>query len=164
MGTKLFNILSTIITRLSATIDRVTILISTINRVDTRTLLWTNSNPTAGFAGQTVSTNLGFDAFEIDYIGFTSQAGYRCTEKFYTDASTSDPVNGVLTFITGAGGQVGNGLYIFKRTVMVDENAGGLTFGELYRATPTQDWARYTNNTGIVPYKIYGLKFAGSTP
>lgn len=137
-------------------------ILNELVKAERKTLLWTNPNPTSGFAGQTISTNLDFDAFEIDYIGFTNQAGYRCTEKFYTEASTSDPVNGVLTFITGAGGQVQNGLFIFKRTVMVDENNGGLTFGELYRVTPTQDWARYTLNTGIVPYKIYGIEHYGS--
>ena len=117
-----------------------------------KTLLWTNPNPTSAFAGQTITVEMNYDAYEIVFTGFTGQADIKKIERLDEDM-------GILTFITGSAGQVGGVLYVFKRQIWKGQN--GIGFGEVYSAYPSANWARYTANTGIVPYKIFGIKLVG---
>ena len=117
--------------------------------VEKKTLLWTNSSPTNAFAGQTVIVDTNYDEYEIVYTGYTAQSQYKKTERL----SESD---GALTFITGSTGQESGSMYVFKRLVSIASN--GISIGEVYSATGSANWTRYTANTGIIPYKIYGIK------
>lgn len=159
MGTKLFDILSEIITRLIGVVNRVNAIASFTNRVDTRELLWTNPNPTAAFAGQIISgIPSTYDEYEIVFTGYTGQQESMKTTRIPQDYGGHG--TGYLTYITGASGQTSGALYVFKRYCTIVTS--GMQFGEVYSSCTTINngvWARYTANTGIVPHKIYGIKF-----
>ena len=124
-----------------------------LKTVETKTLLWTNPDPTSAFATQiaTFSNPDSYDGFDIQYLGYNSndQIDIHFTNRMDYDKT-------FLTYITGSSGTTNGTVYIFKRSV--ERVATGLQFGSCYSVNGAGNWASYSANTGIVPYKIYGYK------
>lgn len=113
-----------------------------------RVLLWTNANPTNAFAAQDINCGV-YDAYEIVFTGYASQPDIKLTTRL--DASQS-----TLQYITGSTDALSGNAYLFKRNVWKTQT--GVGFGDIYSAVPgVSNWARYTANTGCIPYQIYGL-------
>ena len=133
-------------------------VLSYLLKVERRTLLWTNSNPDANFAPQTILNNGqldGFDAVEIwsSFLGLNSPiyptkvlmgtSGSLAFQNLETTTATN-----ASTFINGV-----------ARTVTV--NASGITFGN---GQMTYNGGAYVNwQSRAIPYKIYGIKSGGGT-
>lgn len=116
--------------------------------IEKRKLLWTNARPTSTFAAQTVSLALsGYDFIEIVSRFTTSNVGQtveKCeigsrvfVEKFYNATSTSNHAS------------------IMHRTA--DVGADGVTFADA-KSKVTDENTSTTNNSLLIPYKIYGIK------
>ena len=116
--------------------------------VETKTLLWTNASPTSKFAAQTISLDLsGYDAVEIVSRFTTSNIGQtveKCevgsrvfVEKFYNATSTSAHAT------------------IMHR--QIDVSSDGVTFADAKRKV-TDENTSTTDNSLLIPYKIYGIK------
>ena len=114
-----------------------------------RTLLWTNPNPTSGFASQTITLNKTYDEYEIEYIGYVANNDYRKTIIFST-------TKGILDFITGSTGDMSGSIFFFKR--LIEKASNGILIGNVYSAGDNTAWSRYTADTGCVPYRIYGIE------
>ena len=113
-----------------------------------KTLLWTNASPTSKFAAQTISLDLsGYDAVEIVSRFTTSNTGQtveKCevgsrvfVEKFYNATSTSAHAT------------------IMHR--QIDVSSDGVTFADAKRKV-TDENTSTTDNSLLIPYKIYGIK------
>ena len=116
--------------------------------VETKTLLWTNASPTSVFAAQTISLDLsGYDTVEIVSQFITSNVGQtveKCefgsrvfVEKFYNATSTSAHAT------------------IMHR--QIDVNPGGVAFADA-KSKVVDENTSTTNNSLLIPYKIYGIK------
>lgn len=114
-------------------------------KVERRTLLWTNSSPTAVFSAQTISLDLSdYNEVEIEWLHNTGEQRSRLFNK----------------------GEVGaSGLLFTVRTDsfavqlrQFSSSASGITFTGGYVGTNA---ASYDNH--CIPYKIYGIKLGGGT-
>lgn len=138
MGTKLFNILSTIITRLY--------------RMDRRTLLWVNSSPSTPFPSQTIQCDMSYDAYEIHFAVYIGRDEENINQmEVLTNTSTT--LHGHL----GVAGRESGVLWTGKRVVSKAQD--GLLFDAPYAVSGTGNWAQYTSNMACVPVKIYGIKY-----
>ena len=141
MGTKLFNILSTIIAYLTTT--------------DRRTLLWTNATPTVGFPTQTLTFSERYDAYEIHFSTYVGRDEDKITQMEVLEGETT-----ALHGHVGSGGEVSGTLWTGRRTVWrspTDEKS--IVFGDPYSVFGTGNWSQYTSNMACVPMKIYGIKY-----
>lgn len=122
-----------------------------LSGVQSETLLWENSNPTANFTAQTISIpNLAeYARIKVVFCGWVT-ASWEFTEEFERD-----------TYIAGR-------LWVKSTNVMnatgreIKRNNEGLDIGDCYLRTVTSTGAAtsiYNNN--LVPLKIYGLKKVG---
>ena len=116
--------------------------------IEKRKLLWTNASPTSVFAAQTLSLALsGYDAVEIVSRFTTSNIGQtveKCevgsrvfVEKFYNATSTSAHAT------------------IMHR--QIDVSSDGVTFAGA-KSKVTDGNTSTTDNSLLIPYKIYGIK------
>lgn len=121
--------------------------------VETKTLLWTNANPTSAFAAQTLDSSdgipdlSGYDAVEIVSRFTTSNIGQtvdKCevgsrvfVEKFFNATSTSAHAT------------------IMHR--QVDFSSNSVTFADA-KSKVTDENTSTTKNSYLIPYKIYGIK------
>ena len=106
-------------------------------------LLWTNSNPTASFAAQTVSLDLS------DYAGVLveyerSIALNNVISRAYVKKEDYD----IVGFGAGNGGGYGSAVSAAGRNVKVNDN--GVIFGSGYSTAE--------DNSAFIPVKIYGVK------
>ena len=131
-------------------------ILSYLLKVERRTLLWTNANPTATFAPQQVSVDLSdYDEVEVSFMLWT---GYQQTSNImrckvganaivtavassnnYAVGSRPDPLARAWDFT------VANGVRIY----------GGV------EANFASQGAFATANHVLIPYKIYGIKYGG---
>lgn len=111
-------------------------------------LLWTNASPTSAFAAQTIQCDTGYDAYAIVYIGHTSAPAQKLTVLLVESDCQ-------LSFIAGSTGMTTGRIFMTIRqaTKAVD----GISFGSDYGCAADGSWYAY-NHSGIVPYKIYGIK------
>lgn len=138
MGTKLFNILSTIIARLSG--------------MDRRKLLWVNPNPSASFPSQTIQCDMSYDAYEIHFAVYTGRSEGNINQmEVLTNTSTT--LHGHL----GVSGRESGALWTAKRVVSKAQD--GLLFDAPYAVSGTGNWFQYTSNIACTPMKIYGIKY-----
>lgn len=106
-------------------------------------LLWTNSSPTASFAGQTVSLDLS--AYDFAMIQFKNNIASSVEDVDFTSLCPK----GVLTIAFGTSFSTASS-YLYKRSVTVSDT--GVVFG-----TGKQD---LSSGAGYaVPQKIFGIKF-----
>lgn len=105
----------------------------------TMSLIWTNPNPTATFAAQTVSLDLsGYDAIGIIPL-FSTSVQYPAFMQIYINTPSTVVLN---TYASDSNRQGG-------RTVTISSN--GLQFS-------AGNYNGSASNGNIIPYKIYGIK------
>lgn len=106
-------------------------------------LLWKNASPASAFAAQTISLDLsGYDSVFISC--FASNYSGR------TDKESHFAIKGEKTTLHSQGSVLAN------RDVTV--SATGLTFTDGVQRPTYGSWTSNTDNHGIVPDKIYGIK------
>lgn len=108
-------------------------------------LLWTNSNPTNTFSGQTIPLNLsGYDA--VDVVAVASR--------------TSDKMGTCRIYF---GAPVSQGLYLLgddatKHARDLTLHSDGITFQNGYYQYMASGSSKTTDSGQAIPYKIYGVK------
>lgn len=108
-------------------------------------LLWTNLNPSASFAPQTISLDLsGYDEVRVDM------------QQWGNDPyAYIIPIGKEVTAIKLSEVLSSASVYIQARKVSVASN--GVTFGSGgYRYIDLSSFT--TDNSRVIPYKIYGIK------
>lgn len=103
-------------------------------------LLWTNPNPTANFAAQTVALNLsGYDFFAIVPIFSVASPTFIPAQVFPCDDSQT---------------------HVMTVTARTNNNNGGrqITFSVSGLAFGSATYSGSTNNSYAIPYKIYGIR------
>lgn len=106
-------------------------------------LLWENASPTSSFVGQTLS--LDTKDYEV----------FAVTSKMSSGTAINTPLHLFLKNITTriVGFNMDNGKEVRIRQTTANDN--GVIFED---ATQTIDTAKQTNNTCLIPVKIYGIK------
>lgn len=99
-------------------------------------LLWTNSNPGAAFAAQTVSLDL------TEYAGVIIEFHDNDT-RLYVKKNDTDNTAGRYTIDTS-----------YTRSITINDNQ--MVISDTY--TAGSNGTQYINNTVLIPYKIYGVK------
>ena len=126
---------------------------TSVSRVTTTTLLWTNPSPTTAFVAQTVPLDLSnYDAVKIVALFVENTNSSFVTELpvgsedraiSYFYLNTTNTTN-ASTFLNGC-----------SRTASVSTT--GITFGKgqmIYIGNSYVDW-----NNRAIPWKIYGIKY-----
>lgn len=122
-------------------------------QAELKTLLWTNPNTTIAFNEQTILLDLsGYNAVEIHCLSGTSgnesSSGICCVGK-----------NIVLTYIGGGNAYGSGGVFLAERGFEVSQN--GIYVRRGLGAFMTEANFPYSNNTRMIPWKIYGVKYVG---
>lgn len=114
-------------------------------------LLWTNPDPTAEFAAQTVALDLSqYDAVII-YSRTTSVTLHCYADLFFKGTQGS-----VASCSTG-----GQGAITWVREIEVFADGSGILFSQGYRAGGTT--AVNGDNSAGIPYQIYGIRNTSSS-
>lgn len=117
------------------------------------TLLWTNSDPTAGFSPQTVALNLtSYKTIGILYRSSASVSGQTAFAFYPMGANITIPttISGYPDIINAGYGQT-TSMKATGRNITI--SGAGIVFGSGYSAESGS-----SNNYGI-PVKIYGIKY-----
>lgn len=107
--------------------------------IDTKTLLWTNPNP---------SNSFGATSFNVE-------SGYDCIEIVTTSGMT---VRGAGEFNMIRYGWSGGGAVVFARSATYDTSNGSVWFDNAIKAGLANMTNFETDNSALKPYKIYGIK------
>lgn len=137
-------------------------------KLEERTLLWTNPNPTSSFSSLTI--NLGnninvqdFDALDIEYHLFTSSKLTK-TVRFAVDDSINTNMYTRLFENVSAGAEA----YLWSmvnRVCEIGSENHYVIFANCYKfdvtkLSGTAIGANITeDNAYIIPYKVYGIKY-----
>lgn len=114
-------------------------------------LLWGNTSPDSSFDERTISLDLsGYDAVEVRYKCDPAEwfVGHEIVTKVYV--GTTGYANWIMQV-----GLTSDYIAIAERQTTVTEN--GITFSDCYWKY-TNAKAVTTQNTRLIPYKIYGIK------
>ena len=118
-----------------------------------RTLLWSNSDPTASFANQTISLDLSdYDICEVFFFE-SSNVGRRYSMSTRIPKGSTGIMRNLSTPASGSVCSV------IQRSVQVATN--GVDFGTGQYRGVTATSAMSTANDVFVPLSIYGIKLGG---
>ena len=118
-----------------------------------KTLVWTNPSPSSGFNAQTIPLDLSeYDAVEIHCNSGTSgnetSSGICLVGK-----------NIVLTYIGGGNSYGSGGVFLAERGFEVSTSGVNVRAG--LGSFMTEANFPYSNNTRMIPLKIYGIRYVG---
>ena len=117
-------------------------VLSYLLKVERRTLLWTNANPTATFAPQTVSLDLSsYDAVAVEFKAYPDL-------WIMLNAKTEIDLKGMCS--------MGRNDVFYVQNRVFSPTASGVAFENCTLGTNS---SVYNNHN--VPYKIYGIKYGG---
>ena len=113
---------------------------------DVQELLWTNPNPTASFAAQTIDLDLSeYDAVEIVYkVDNGVTAEQQSMIAIVGNTCRLDII-----------GQSSGKPFVARRNATINSTSIAFT-ADYYVTTTTSDWVSATNH--IIPIEIYGIK------
>lgn len=117
----------------------------------TRTLLWTNPNPSAVFTAQTMSLSGAYyvyDFLEIEYLATQSQDVVTGTKKIERFPCKSSSVVSMVMYTTG--------WVLLHRATWWETN--GFHFDHAYYNSLLTPSSNGQGNDNLIPYKIYGIK------
>lgn len=109
-------------------------------------LLWTNPNPAASFAPQSIQLGGKYDAFCVSFFAAASNNEQMQTQMVVADDGATTQRIGFVNYYTNVG----------TRDATVYKNL--IAFGNSNSGSGGS-----TNNANIIPYKIYGVSFSGKT-
>lgn len=133
------------------------LLLKIINQAEFKTLLWTN--PSSGsFSSQTISLSLSkYDAVEIWYYS-TSTTDLLTPNPLRLKIGDSYINRGVAMVFHNLGG---SGVNENTGVRMSTVSSTGVSFGDYYYKNRRSGGTQTMANQFCVPYKIFGVKFAG---
>lgn len=121
-----------------------------------KTLLWTNPNPSADFATQTI------DSTKSGWVGPSDLSGYDYIEIYLSNEDYIKRTISNKKYTYGFTQNVsvtGSGIAIYERMMQV--NTSGITFDDAYFRWIGGGNTPSVSNNQIKPLKIYGIKLGG---